>query len=149
MTRKAFGRSIDIALFFIWLPLMVMYGAYRYEQATFRNAEVELIASPYQESQVLQYFWRGDVYQSCPIVIDRKIITSEGVVITLQSSPLLPALPESELGPHEIRLEVETPSDLPEGPSIYQATERPHCNFLQRLHPPEIPYPAVHFTVEH
>lgn len=129
----------------VWLvePLLT------YNVGTSRDMSVEVTAEPYRESSTLKYTWSGDIYRACPIVIDRQIITSERVVIELTSSPLLPALPVEDLGLRSYPLEVETPKGLPEGETVYQATERPRCTWLQRLFPPRVPYPPVSFTVTH
>lgn len=132
-----------------WLPIAAYLFFSSYHTGTFKNAQSRLASEPYVDSPDLRYIWSGDVLKSCPIVIDRQIITSEGVVITLQSSPLLPAPSQNQLGHREIPLTVETPAGMPEGPTIYQATERPRCNWMQRISPPRIPYPPVHFTVTH
>ncbi|MDF3413297.1 hypothetical protein HKX54_02415 [Sulfitobacter sp. M57] len=132
-----------------WLPIAAYLLWGWYQSGTFENAHVRLVSEPYIDSPDLKYIWSGDILKSCPIVIDRQIITSEGVVVTLQSSPPLPALSPKQLGHREFPLTVETPAGMPEGPAIYQATERPRCNWMQRISPPRIPYPPVHFTVTH
>lgn len=131
----------------IWVPLFLIGPIASYKQGTFSNATVEIIASPYVQSNVLKYIWSGDIDRSCPIVIDRYIITSENVVITLKPSPLLPPVSDRDLGPVSFPISVETPAGMPSGPAVYQATERPRCTWLQRLWPPDVPYPQVDFVV--
>lgn len=141
--------AIFIATMLTTLTVWLIGPIASYGQGTSRDMTVLVTAEPYAESDTLKYIWSGDVYRSCPIVIDREITTSEGVVITLTSSPLLPGPPLDDLGPASFPLKVETPDGLPEGRTIYQATERPRCTWLQRLLPPRIPYPPVTFTVTH
>lgn len=138
-----------MALPFLWVPLLILAPLSSYNDGTFRDATVAVTAEPYRESDTLKYIWSGEIHRSCPIVIDRQIISSERVVITLTSSPLLPALSLDDLGPAKFPIEVETPDGLPAGETVYQATERPRCTWLQRLFPPNIPYPPVTFTVTH
>lgn len=149
MKRLIRSRWLHVVLPVLWVPLLILAPISDYNDGTFRDASAVVAAEPYRESDTLKYIWSGDIYRACPIVIDRQIITSERVVIELTSSPLLPALPVEDLGLRSYPLEVETPKGLPEGETVYQATERPRCTWLQRLFPPRVPYPPVTFTVTH
>ena len=109
-TLKVFSLTclLTLASLVLLIPILI------YKQGTFSEASVALVSSPYVESNVLKYVWSGYIHQSCAIVIDRYLVTSENVVITLKSSPLLDPLENAELGPANFTLSVETPSGMPE-----------------------------------
>jgi hypothetical protein len=145
MSHKVQAVVVAIAAL-VWVPLLFAYPLVSHWEGTFSGASVEVLQEPYRDSPVLKYIWRGEVYRSCPITIERFMTTSEGVVLTLEPS-IRPALPVEDLGYAEIHLTVETPSGMPEGRTVYQPVERPKCDWLQWLFPPRVPYPPVEFYV--
>jgi len=134
---------ISVLLASWWLAVPIA----TYNQGTSSHIHNSVIASPYVESNTLLYEWTGSVNKSCPIVLDRYITTSEGVIVTLQSSDLLSLVPMGDLGIWSQTIRVETPVSLPPGHSTYHVTERPRCTWLQWLVPPKIEYPIVEFFV--
>jgi hypothetical protein len=131
----------------VWVPLLLIQPVFEYSKGTSENVTVELLSAPYVDSDNLKYRWRGDIVRNCPITIRREIIDAKGYIRTLVPTSV-PALPDHELGPTYFDVSVETPYDLPEGVTIYRATEYPSCSLLQIFFPVGIPYPEVMFVVD-
>jgi len=140
------SKAFNWLLASVWVPVAAIMSYYNYKAGVLHENGVYLIDAPYQESRVLKYHWSGTAVRSCEIVLEREMFTSEGVVVTLKPTTFAP-LSVEELGTFEIDVEVETPSGLPAGITFYKVTERPKCNWLQRLFPPAILVTEVMFDV--
>lgn len=134
--------SPAIALLAWWLIFPVVNHA----RGTAHDMSVELVQQPFIEGEQLVYRWTGTIDRSCPVTIRRIVIDSEGVVTTLLARNF-PAQPLDMLGKHSYEIRVDVPARIAEGPAIYQATEVPACDWLQRWFPVAIPYPPVDFVV--
>jgi hypothetical protein len=142
MGRLNLGATLCAILLVIW----IVVPAFTYHKGTSENISAEVIKEPFVESPVLVYRWKGDVVRACAVEIRRKITSSDGVVTTLIPTSLSKP-PASELRHHDLERRIQVPELIAEGPAIYQATEVPACNWLQRAFPIEVPYPPVEFEV--
>ena len=129
-----------LAVWWVVIPLLT------YKQGTSTNISSTVVEEPFTTGDELVYRWSGDVVRSCPISIRREFVDSNGVV-TRMVPMVFPALPASELGSTEYGVRVSVPILMAEGPAVYQATEIPSCNWIQKLRPISIDYPPIHFTV--
>lgn len=142
MTQNWAALSGALFLIAAWLG----YPGLTYHLGTSENIEIEVLAEPFIDRDVLVYRWTGDVVRSCPVELRRVIVDADNVVTNLTSREL-GKLPNKQLGRQSYEVSVPVPLLISEGPAVYQVTEIPRCNWMQRLFPIGVEYPPVEFTV--
>lgn len=142
MTHNWAALSGALFLIAAWLG----YPGLTYSLGTSESIEIEVLAEPFIDRDVLVYRWTGDVVRSCPVELRRMIVDSDNVVTNLTSREM-GRLPNKQLGRQSYEVSVPVPLLISEGPAVYQVTEIPRCNWMQRLFPIGVEYPPVEFTV--
>lgn len=142
MVRRVFVFVMFAVLVGWWIVRPLAYRG----ESTSRSVTVQKLAEPFLTSGALVYRWGGDVWRSCAIEVRRTVIDSDGVLTNLVPVSFA-RIPFSDLGWQFYEVTVQVPSQIAEGPAIYQAYEISSCDWLQSLFPKPVPYPPVRFTV--
>lgn len=140
-------KLFSIAMMLIWVPVLIIWPLWTYNEGTAKHVGVRVIAEPYIDSPHLVYEWSGNVYRSCDISLRRQIVDSSGKIFELVDTPFLAAIPHSKLGKTSYEISVDVGANLSAGPAEYRVQEVPRCNWIQRMWPPAINYPTVFFSV--
>lgn len=140
-------KLFSIAMMLIWVPVLIIWPLWTYNDGTAKNVSVRVVFEPYIDSPYLVYEWSGTVSKSCDISLRRQIVDSSGKIFELVDSPFLAALPHSNLGKKNYEISVNVGANLSAGPAEYRVQEVPRCNWIQRMWPPAVSYPTVFFSV--